>query len=212
MKTVERFASLSLLALLTVLPSGGCGFANGLGVPHLLYQDDIALCRSCTEDDQICVERSDGSLGCSDFSQLNWCNAAANLFFQFEAEGPYVTVERGKGEWQDGFRSDCPNGQNAYVVEALVFDKQDDIVVKDGWDASFDPPEDGDLVALIDADQNVYPPTSWDSQVFTSTTGADTAYSLEVVFCLSLELDAPVALQITDDAGHHSNPVCFAAP
>lgn len=210
MKRVE----LLLVALGVLLVAlAGCGFINGAaGVPHLLHEDQVALCRYCTQSDQVCVERADGSLGCSDFSQLNWCNAAENLFFQYEPDGPYVTVSPGRGDWQEGFRSDCDSG-NAYYVEALVIDPQGDVVVSDEWDVELDPVEDGDKVTIIHPDQTEpIVPVRWDSQVFTSNTGGDTAYSIEVTVCLPFELAEPVALQIVDDAGNHSNPVCFAAP
>jgi hypothetical protein len=211
---MRRAEGLALAAaLLSLAAFAGCGFINGAGVPHLLHEDQVALCRYCTQSDQVCVARQNGALGCSDFSQLNWCNAAENLFFQYETDGPYVTVKPSQGDWQEGFRSDCPEGRNAYFVEALVIDPQNDVVVDDEWDVQFDPLEDGEKVAIIHPDQtDPILPERWDSQVFTSDTGADTAYSIEVTFCLGFELDDAVALQITDDGGHHSNPVCFAAP
>jgi hypothetical protein len=216
MRTIERVARVvAVLALAGVVAS--CGFANGAGVPHLVYEDDVALCRFCAQKDQICVERQNGSLGCSEFSEVSWCNAAQNLFFAYEEDGPYATHERGAREWSEGLRRDCETGRNAYVVEALFYDPDGDVAFEDDWELEFDGEtinglEVKDLVYIVDANQVQYAPTRWDAQVFPSNTGADTAYAVEFTFCLGFELDAPVALQVTDEAGHHSNPVCFAAP
>lgn len=207
-------ASLALAsALLGLLFAGACGLANGAGlVGHALYEDEVAICRYCAEDGEVCAELDNGSWGCRPFSELQTCSAAADLFFEHEEEGPFLMPARGRTALDEGFRSDCVEGKNAFVADVLVYDFEYDTALMSDWDFEEDGAERAEAVSLTDVDQNVHLPSSWDAQAYASGDGADVAYLVEVVFCLSIVLEDAVALQITDKAGHHSNAICLDAP
>lgn len=205
--------SLQLAACLAAgLALAACGIANGAGVPHMLYSDDVAFCRYCATSGDVCAEDEGGDLACTEFSTLMDCDAAQNLFFTWEEGGSFLTYEGGKKDLARGFSRDCPDGLNPYLANVLVFDPEYDARVASSWNADDGPAERADDVTLIDAEQRTYKPASWDSQVLYSNDDNDAAYAVEILFCLSVVFDDPVAVQVVDKAGKHSNAICFGEP
>lgn len=204
--------AVSGLALANLL-SAGCGLANGAGLTgHLLYEDQIAICRHCAEKNELCAELDDGSWGCQPFSAFQTCDAAQDLFEQHGLESPYLQPARGKTALEEGFRNDCDGGKNPFVAEVLVYDFEYDVGLGTDWVLEDDGPERGERVTLYDVDRNPHHPTFWNGQGLFSTDRSDLAYLVEMVFCLNIRVEHPAALQVEDKAGHFSNPICLDAP
>lgn len=200
-------------SLFAALASVSCGLANGAGlVGHLLYEDQIAICRHCAQQGELCADLDDGSWGCRPFTDFQSCDAARDLFEQHGDESPFLMPARGETALDEGFRSDCEGGKNPFVAEVLVYDFEYDTRLMTDWELADDGAERGELVTLYDADHNPHHPTSWQSQGFPSTDGSDIAYHVEMVFCVSVLFTEPVALQVADKVGHFSNPVCLDPP
>jgi hypothetical protein len=210
-------ARLSLVLALTCalsLGAAGCGIANGLGMANPLHADRVAFCRYCADRGEVCIEDERGEDACAPFEALMGCDAAQSLFFTHEEGGSYLSYEGGKGQLGKGFARDCPDGQQAYVAEVLVYDAEYDPQVGTSWDSATSSSQArGDDVMLVDADQRPpYKPTKWDTQALYSTLQDTAVYAVEIVFCTQVVFTEPVALQVRDKAGNHSNAVCLDPP
>lgn len=200
-------------ALLAALAAGGCGLANGVGlVGHLLYEDQTAICRHCAEQGDACGDLDDGSWGCRPFSSFQTCDAARDLFEQHGPESPYLMPARGQTSLSKGNRTACDGGKNPFVADVLTYDFEYDTGLRTDWSLAEDGDERASHVILYDADHNQHRPTSWDVQGLPSTDGSDIVYHLEILFCVSVLLEQPVALQVSDKAKHFSNPICLDPP
>lgn len=211
--SARRAFALTLIFMASGLLLAACGLANGAGlVGHGLYEDEVAICRYCAEEGELCAELDNGSWGCRPFADLQGCAAADNLFFEHEAEGPFLSPVRGRTDLDEGLRSDCADGKNPYIADVLVYDFELDTDLSKDWNIDEDDPELAERVLLTDVDQNVHEPSAWDAQAYYSSDGNDVTYRVEITFCMSIVFEHPVALQVADKRGHHSNAICLDPP
>ncbi len=210
MRSAEGPARFCWLLCALVAGGSGCGLANGAGlVGHLLYEDEVAICGHCADEGEACAELDDGKWGCRPFADLQSCEAAQNLFFEHEEDGPFLTPARGQPALEDGFSGDCEGGRNSVVANVLVFDPQYDSGLRTDWSLEEDGAERQAQVTLTDVDQQQHNPSLWDVQILPSDDGTVEVDRLEIVFCVSVVLEQAVALQVADKAGHHSNAICL---